>query len=89
MVRYFIENRCVAQAIEVIRLIDGRELDEGQSPFAVDVGIAFVLCIPPPLVRDSDDGGGDSGGEKTTINKQRECQRQVVDTSMTAGDDKQ
>ncbi len=44
-----------AQAIEVIRLIDGRERDEGSSPFAinvvaVDVGIVVVLGVPPPLV---------------------------------------
>ena len=29
------------------------------------------------------------GGEKTTINKRWECRRRAVDTSITAGDDKQ
>ena len=37
---------------------------------------------------DSDDGGNDGGGKKATINQRRECQRWVVDMSMTAGDDK-
>jgi hypothetical protein len=44
-----------AQAIEVVRLIDGQERNKGSSPFAVniiaiDVGIVVVLGVPPPLV---------------------------------------
>jgi hypothetical protein len=44
-----------AQAIEVVRLIDGRERAKGLSPFAVDAiavdgGIVVVLGVPPPLV---------------------------------------
>jgi hypothetical protein len=44
-----------AQAIEVVRLIDGWERDKGSSPFAVnviavDVGIIVILGVLPPLV---------------------------------------
>jgi hypothetical protein len=44
-----------AQAIEVVRLIDGLERNKGSSPFsinviAINVGIIDVLGVPPPLV---------------------------------------
>jgi hypothetical protein len=41
-----------AQAIEVVRLIDGQERNKGSSPFAVNVtainvGIVVFLDVPP------------------------------------------
>jgi hypothetical protein len=44
-----------AQAIEAVRLIDGREHNKGSSPFTINViginvGIVVVLGVPPPLI---------------------------------------